>query len=180
MSDPRSPHHKKRNTLRGAYTNARTSGVKGRPSATIQHQWLALRFIQRRPVGYSPCKPSGFFRHNIVPCQLVDTNEGCTRTTMFGHEVSAPFGIAPIGINKIYHPQDKLPVAKVAGGLGISYSLSTAVSCPIEDIAEANDAGRKIAQSSEESHLIPQGPRFFQLYMPHDDELTFSLLKRAH
>jgi isopentenyl diphosphate isomerase/L-lactate dehydrogenase-like FMN-dependent dehydrogenase len=115
-----------------------------------------------------------------VPRQLVDTNDRSTRTTIFGHQVSAPFGIAPIGINKIYHPQGELPVAKVAGELGIPYSLSTAGSCPIEDVAEANDAGKKIAQSSEEGHRIPQGPRFFQLYMPHDDELTLSLLNRAH
>lgn len=121
-----------------------------------------------------------FFRHKIVPRQLVNTNERSTRTTIFGHEVSAPFGIAPIGINKIYHPQGELPVAKVAGELGIPYSLSTAGSCPIEDVAEANEAGRKVAQNSEESRRIPEGPRFFQLYMPHDDELTLSLLKRAH
>ncbi|KAF4907927.1 putative lactate 2-monooxygenase [Colletotrichum fructicola] len=123
-----------------------------------------------------------FFRHKIVPRQLVDTNERSTRTKIFGHEVSAPFGIAPVGINKIYHPQGEVPVAKVAGELGIPYSLSTAGSCTIEEVAQANDAGRESAinaQSADKSK-IPQGPRFFQLYMPHDDELTVSLLKRAH
>lgn len=73
--------------------------------------------------------------------------------TLFSHEVSAQFGIAPIGINKIYHAQGELPVAKVAGELGIPYSLSTTGSCPIEDVA-----GRKIAQNSEESHRTPHGP----------------------
>lgn len=43
------------------------------------------------------------------------------------------------------------------------YCLSTAGSQPIEDVGAANG----------------DGPRFFQLYMPHDDELTVSLLKRA-
>lgn len=73
-------------------------------------------------------------------------------------------------------------MAKVAGELGIPYSLSTAGSCPIEDVARANDAGRASAietQSADKSK-IPEGPRFFQLYMPHDDELTLSLLTRAH
>ncbi|KAF6817900.1 FMN-dependent dehydrogenase [Colletotrichum musicola] len=124
-----------------------------------------------------------FFRHKIVPRQLVDTNERSTRTTIFGHEVSAPFGIAPVGINKIYHPQGELPVAKVAGELGIPYSLSTAGSCAIEDVARAHDAGRRSRtgdRSAEEAGKIPPGPRFFQLYMPHDDELTVSLLTRAH
>lgn len=134
-----------------------------------------------------------FFRHKIVPKQLVDTNERSMRTKIFGHEVSAPIGIAPIGINKIYHPQGELPVAKVAGELGIPYSLSTAGSCPIEDVARANDAGSEATKKSAESRdakvkgaaadaakKTPPGPRFFQLYMPHDDELTISLLKRAH
>lgn len=122
-----------------------------------------------------------FFRHKIVPYQLVDTNERSLKTTIFGHEVSAPIGIAPIGINKIYHPQGELPVAKVAGELGIPYSLSTAGSYPIEDVARANDEGRAATRGSSDpqSKKIPTGPRFFQLYMPHDDELTISLLKRA-
>ncbi|PSR85894.1 FMN-dependent dehydrogenase [Coniella lustricola] len=126
-----------------------------------------------------------FFRHKIVPHQLVDTNERSMRTEIFGQKVSAPIGIAPIGINKIYHPQGELPVAKVAGELGIPYSLSTAGSCPIEDVACANDAGREATRSASgngDAHgaKIPPGPRFFQLYMPHDDELTISLLTRAH
>lgn len=116
-----------------------------------------------------------FFRHKIVPRQLVDTNERSTRTTLFGHEVAAPFGIAPIGINKIYHPDGEVPVAKAAGELGIPYSLSTAGSRPIEDVAQANDAGR-----AARTDKVPEAPRFFQLYMPHDDELTISLLQRAH
>lgn len=112
----------------------------------------------------------------------MDTNERSMRTSIFGHEVSAPIGIAPIGINKIYHPQGELPVAKVAGELGIPYCLSTAGSYPIEDVARANDAGRAATRGSPDAQAkkIPPGPRFFQLYMPHDDELTISLLTRAH
>ena len=51
----------------------------------------------------------------------------------------------------------------MAGELNLPYCLSTAGSSAIEDVGKANG----------------QGPRFFQLYMPHDDELTVSLLTRA-
>nr|POE94275.1 putative lactate 2-monooxygenase pb1a11.03 [Quercus suber] len=105
-----------------------------------------------------------FFRHKIIPRMLVDTNKRDTSTEIFGHKVSAPIGFAPIGINKIYNPQGELPVAKVAKELNLPYCLSTAGSNPIEDVGKANG----------------DGPRFFQLYMPHDDELTVSLLQRAH
>ena len=70
---------------------------------------------------------------------LVDTNERDTATEIFGHKVAAPIGFAPIGINKIYHEQGELPVAKVAGELNLPYCLSTAGSQPIEDVGRAND-----------------------------------------
>ena len=104
-----------------------------------------------------------FYRHRIIPRMLVDTNLRDTKTRIFGHKVSAPIGFSPIGINKIYHPLGELPVAKVAKELNLVYSLSTAGSTSIEDVGKANG----------------EAPRFFQLYMPHDDELTISLLQRA-
>jgi isopentenyl diphosphate isomerase/L-lactate dehydrogenase-like FMN-dependent dehydrogenase len=104
-----------------------------------------------------------FYRHRIIPNQLVDTNNRDTSTEIFGHRVSAPIGFAPIGINKIYHPSGEAAVSKVAGELNLAYCLSTAGSTSIEKVAEVNG----------------NGPRFFQLYMPHDDELTLSLLNRA-
>ena len=106
---------------------------------------------------------------------LVDTNERDTATEIFGHKVPAPVGFAPVGINKIYHPQGELPVAKAAGGLGLPYCLSTAGSQSIEDVGAANDEGAAAATSAPGE----KGIRFFQLYMPHDDELTRSLLQRA-
>lgn len=106
-----------------------------------------------------------FYRHRIIPRMLVDTNKRDMGTEIFGHKVDAPIGFAPVGINKIYHPDGELPVAKVAGELNLPYCLSTAGSQPIEDVGKANGRGN---------------PRFFQLYMPYDDELTVSLLKRAY
>lgn len=105
-----------------------------------------------------------FYRHRIIPRMLVDTNTRDTATEIFGHKVSAPIGFAPIGINKIYNPAGELPVAKVAKELNLPYCLSTAGSQPIEDVGAANG----------------EAPRFFQLYQPHEDELTISLLTRAH
>ena len=105
-----------------------------------------------------------FFRHRIIPRQLVDTNVRDSAHEIFGHKVAAPIGFAPVGINKIYHPRGEIPVARVAHELNLPYALSTAGSCPIEAVGQANQ----------------NGPRFFQLYMPHDDELTVSLLTRAH
>ncbi|EFQ36713.1 FMN-dependent dehydrogenase [Colletotrichum graminicola M1.001] len=166
MSDSNSPHIKNRDT----------------PSWGLCQRENFWKLNDGQVPQFSTPNHQAFFRHKIVPQQLIDTNERSTRTTIFGHEVSAPFGIAPIGINKIYHPQGELPVAKVAGELGFPYYLSTAGSYPTEEVAQANDAGREstIELQSADKSKIPEGPRFFQLYMPHDDELTISLLTRAH
>ncbi|KAG8625540.1 hypothetical protein KVT40_007291 [Elsinoe batatas] len=94
------------------------------------------------------------------------SNAGYSTThlaNIWGHKTSAPIGFSPIGINKIYHKDGELPVTKVAKELNLPYCLSTAGSQPIEDVGKANG----------------EGTRFFQLYMPHDDELTISLLQRA-
>lgn len=104
-----------------------------------------------------------FYRHRIIPRMLVDTNTRDTAMSIFGHKVAAPIGFAPIGINRIYHPTGELSVAKVAQELNLVYSLSSAGSYSIEDVAKANGGS----------------PRFFQLYQSHDDELCVSMLERA-
>lgn len=106
---------------------------------------------------------------------------------------------APIGINKLYAPPGELIPAKIAGELGLpvsrlsfknnlcdgiifQYCLSTAASQSIEDVAVANDAA---AQKKNESNSVytycgapksntSSSPRFFQLYMGHDDEIVSS------
>lgn len=96
---------------------------------------------------------------------LVDTNKRDMTVDLWGHKLPNPFIFAPVGLNKIYHPEGELIPARVAKELGMGYMLSTAATRSIEEVAEANGEG---------------SPRFFQLYMGHDDEVTVSLLERAH
>ncbi|KAE9407048.1 FMN-dependent alpha-hydroxy acid dehydrogenase [Gymnopus androsaceus JB14] len=123
-----------------------------------------------------------FYRWRIIPRMLVDTNVRDLSIELFGHRIPAPILFAPIGINKLYSPLGELVPAKIAGELGLPYCLSTASSNSIEDVAAANDSG---AFSAEDNHCqVRSGskassPRFFQLYMGHDDEVTISLLERA-
>ncbi|EME84009.1 uncharacterized protein MYCFIDRAFT_173074 [Pseudocercospora fijiensis CIRAD86] len=90
-----------------------------------------------------------FYRHKIITRMLVDTNK---------RDTAPPIGFSAVSVNKIYHPWGELPVAKVAKELNLPHCLSIAGSSSSEDVAEGNG----------------EGPRFFQLHMPHDDELTFS------
>ncbi|KAI9733508.1 MAG: hypothetical protein M1818_007256 [Claussenomyces sp. TS43310] len=180
MSDPENPNIKSRNTPQWAlyqreqFWKDNTGELPPFSTDPGDLEDLAKAKLTEGGWYYASCNAGqsythlanrqAFFRHRIVPRMLVDTNQRDTKTTIFGHKVSAPIGFAPIGINKIYNPLGELPVAKVAKELNIPYCLSTAGSNPIEDVAAANG----------------EGVRFFQLYMPHDDELTLSLLQRAY
>jgi len=83
---------------------------------------------------------------------------------LFGRKVAAPIVMAPIGVQKLFHADGELATAKVFGETGLPYTMSTASSTGLEDVARVNGEGN---------------PRWFQLYWPSDDELTQSYLRRA-
>ena len=71
--------------------------------------------------------------------------------------------MAPVGVQSIFHPDAEPGLASACAELSVPYTLSTASTSSIEEVAAASGAG----------------PRWFQLYWPEDDEVTQSLLKRA-
>ncbi|MFH8347493.1 lactate 2-monooxygenase [Streptomyces sp. NPDC018045] len=107
---------------------------------------------------------AAFDRHRIVPRMLRDATARDQRTTVLGGELAAPVVLAPIGVQSLVHPDGELATARAAAATGVPMVLSTAASHTIEEVAEANGA---------------DGQRWFQLYWPHDDEVTASILKRA-
>ncbi|PJJ76094.1 L-lactate dehydrogenase (cytochrome) [Thermoflavifilum aggregans] len=77
-------------------------------------------------------------------------------------EYSAPFGIAPVGLQGLIWPRAPQILAKAAYNHKIPFVLSTVSTATIEEIAD-----------------ITQGEAWFQLYHPVEDELRDRLLKRA-
>ncbi|MFH9419932.1 alpha-hydroxy-acid oxidizing protein [Streptomyces sp. NPDC017529] len=106
---------------------------------------------------------AAFDAHRIVPRMLRDATERDLRTTVLGSELAAPVLLAPIGVQTIVHPDGERATARAAAAAGVPMVLSTAASHTIEEVAEANGDGQ----------------RWFQLYWPHDDEVTVSFLDRA-
>lgn len=124
---------------------------------------------------------AAFDRWSIVPSRLRASrkdeqgNEAFsdTRTTVFGgQELPFPVAIAPIGVQKIFNPLGEVAAARAAAKLGVPYTLSTASSTSIEDVAKAMD---------DAAGEGPQPTRWFQLYWPErkNDDITASLLSRA-
>ena len=75
----------------------------------------------------------------------------------------APVMLAPIGVQTLLHDEGEPASARAAAGVGLPFITSTASATSLEEIAEANG----------------DGPRWYQLYWPNDDELAASLVRRA-
>jgi isopentenyl diphosphate isomerase/L-lactate dehydrogenase-like FMN-dependent dehydrogenase len=104
-----------------------------------------------------------FDRWRIVPRMLTDATGRDLAVSVLGQDMPAPVLLAPVGVQSIVHPDGELATARAAAALGVTMVLSTASSHTIEDVAEAGG----------------DGPRWYQLYWPNDNEVTVSILQRA-
>lgn len=125
-----------------------------------------------------------FYRWRIRPRAMVNTDTRDLSVNLFGHRIPAPILFAPIGVNNLYHPDGETVAAKVAGELGLPYCMSTASAYTIEKVAESNDLGAAVRNTSAppvNGHTAhkAQSPRFFQLYMSNSEEAALGWLERA-
>lgn len=80
---------------------------------------------------------------------------------LFGRRYSAPFGVAPVGLQGLMWPNSPEILAKAAAKHDIPYTLSTVSTSSIERIAE-----------------VSEGKAWFQLYHPTEDRLRDDILNR--
>ncbi|MFM1807888.1 MAG: hypothetical protein RLZZ242_613 [Bacteroidota bacterium] len=98
----------------------------------------------------------------LVPRYLRDHQPPRLETSLFGHTYSAPFGVAPIGLQGLIWPGAPELLAKAATTHNLPFILSTVSTASIERIAQ-----------------ITEGKAWFQLYNPAEDALREDLLSRA-
>jgi lactate 2-monooxygenase len=94
---------------------------------------------------------------------LLPTSQRDLSVSLFGIQYSTPVLFGPVGAHAVFHADGECGVAEVAADLNVTYVHSTAATTSIEDAAKANS----------------NGPRWFQLYWPQNDEITVSILDRA-
>lgn len=105
---------------------------------------------------------SAFAEYELMPDVLTDVSHITTETTLFGQKVSWPLMLSPTGLNRMFHGQAELAVARAAAGHGLLYSLSTMGTTRLEALAEAID-----------------GPKVFQIYIFKDRGLTREFIARC-
>jgi isopentenyl diphosphate isomerase/L-lactate dehydrogenase-like FMN-dependent dehydrogenase len=104
-----------------------------------------------------------FRKWRVVPRILRNVEKRDNSVSVFGHTASAPIMLAPVRALGYLHREGDFAVARVAAELGLPLVVSTFATAPIENIANAMDAGQ----------------RWFQLYPGKDKEIMRSLVHRA-
>lgn len=97
------------------------------------------------------------------PMILRDVTNVTAGWDVLGQPVVLPFAIAPTGFTRLMHTEGETAGAAAAARAGIPFSLSTLGTIAIEDLVAA----------------VPQGRKWFQLYMWRDRERSMALVRRA-
>ncbi|KAG8528976.1 uncharacterized protein KY384_006665 [Bacidia gigantensis] len=106
------------------------------------------------------------------------------RVKVLGEELESPIAVAPVGVQRIFHPEGEEAVARACASVGVPMCMSTAASASIEDVAVANGGERTgggKGNGEGKERIEGGGRRWFQLYWPanKDNDITISLLTRA-
>ncbi|CBF78116.1 hypothetical protein AN8744.2 [Aspergillus nidulans FGSC A4] len=104
-----------------------------------------------------------FRQWKLIPKMLRKMDKQDISVNLFGQDYPTPLIMAPVGVQGLFHPDKETGLAEVCAETGVPYTLSTASTSSIEEVANASGDGK----------------RWFQLYWPGDDDITLSLVKRA-
>lgn len=103
-----------------------------------------------------------FSKFQLMPRALRDVGNIDLSTTVLGQNVDIPVLISPTGQTRMFHHTGEAAVARAAEKAGTIYSLSSVSSTSIEDAAAATN-----------------GPKWFQIYVWRDREVTKEYMIRC-
>jgi isopentenyl diphosphate isomerase/L-lactate dehydrogenase-like FMN-dependent dehydrogenase len=103
-----------------------------------------------------------FGRIELRPRALVDVSKVDLTTSVLGQAVEMPVLLAPVAVQRLAHPEGELATARAAAQAGTIMALSTMASASIEEVAAASE-----------------GPKWFQLYVHRDRNVSKRMVQRA-
>ena len=101
-------------------------------------------------------------RFQLLPRMLRGVSDRSLATTVLGQDVSMPVLVPPMGFQGLCHADAERATARATAAEGTIFCASTVSNESLESIAEASG-----------------GPRWFQLYVYRDKEITRGLVDRA-
>jgi 4-hydroxymandelate oxidase len=93
---------------------------------------------------------------------LVDVARRELATTVLGHRIALPIGVAPMAFHRLAHADGELGSVRAAGDAGTVFVLATMSNTAVEDVVAA-----------------ASGPVWFQLYIYRDRAATEALVRRV-
>ena len=99
----------------------------------------------------------------ILPRVLADVENPDPSTSILGHDIPAPFIMAPIAAHGLAHETKEAGTAKGVADFGTIMSISAYSGAKFEEIEKG----------------LNGSPRWFQLYMSKDDELNRNIIDEA-
>ena len=127
---------------------------------TMTYDFIAGGADDERSVAANRAAFAGRALRNRV---LVNVATRDTRTALLGLDLPHPIVLAPTALHKVAHPEGEVATSRGAAAAGALYTVSTATSTRLEDIAQA----------------APDGPRWFQLYHLGAREASEQLIAHA-
>ncbi len=104
-----------------------------------------------------------FERLRFVPRVLPGVERADLATTVLGAAVSLPVLVAPVGHQRLFHPEGEVASARAAAAAGTLFCLSTMANASVEELAAA----------------VPECQRWFQLYARRDVAQRLEIVRRA-
>ncbi|HUR68899.1 MAG TPA: alpha-hydroxy acid oxidase [Candidatus Thermoplasmatota archaeon] len=104
---------------------------------------------------------AAFRRQTLRPRFLVDVAKRDMSTALLGKRYPMPIGVAPTAFHRLFHEDGERGVARACAERGVLHCVSTLATTPLEEVAQE------------------QAPRWFQVYIHRDRELSRELVQRA-
>ena len=102
-------------------------------------------------------------RIKVLPPLLKGVRKADLSVTVQGKKIALPIMLAPVAAQRMYHVDGGRAAARAAAAMGTVYGMSGSVGNSVEEIAQAS-----------------QGPKWFQLYVPKDRNVTRQLIERVN
>lgn len=102
-------------------------------------------------------------RIRFLPHVLRDVSSVSTTTSVLGADLATPILVAPMAAQRMAHPDGERAMARAAAATGTVMIVSTMATVAMEDVTAA----------------APGAPRWFQIYVHRDREMSADLVHRA-
>ncbi|KAJ9072084.1 Hydroxyacid oxidase 1, variant 2 [Entomophthora muscae] len=123
---------------------------------------------------------TSFSKYLLRPRMLQGVGMVSLKTTLLGHTVASPVGMAPVGYQALAHPDGELATVRVNRKRNGCMILSTMSNHSLEDVMQENQSCESLPNETSPGEVRTAPLLWFQLYVCKEPSFTEQLLERAY